>query len=224
MKGKAGNHPSFMIRPEFMRAAVFPWQSGAACWHDPARQPVDQKSGSRMPRLAEARGEPRRIMKAKSVERAYALARERYAELGIDTGQAIRRLARVPLSVHCWQGDDVGGFETAGGTLGDGLAVTGNYPGKARTADQLRADFEKALALVPGTHRFNLHACYAEMGARRVDRDALSAAQFKNWIAWAKARKIALDFNQTYFSHPKVDGGRSEERRVGKECRSRGSA
>ena len=160
-----------------------------------------------MPRLAEARGEPRRIMKAQSVERAYALARERYAELGIDTAQAIRRLARIPLSIHCWQGDDVGGFETAGGTLGDGLAVTGNYPGKARTADQLRADFEKALALVPGTHRFNLHACYAEMGARRVERDALSAAQFKNWIAWAKARKIALDFNQTYFSHPKVDGG-----------------
>ncbi len=159
-----------------------------------------------MPRLAEARPEPQRIMKAKSVERAYALARERYAELGIDTAQAIRRLARIPLSIHCWQGDDVGGFETAGGTLGDGLAVTGNYPGKARTADQLRADFEKVLALVPGTQRFNLHACYAEMGGRRVDR-ALSAAQFKNWIAWAKARRIALDFNQTYFSHPKVDGG-----------------
>ncbi len=145
-----------------------------------------------MPRLAEARPEPQRIMKAKSVERAYALARERYAELGSDTEQSIRRLARIPLSIHCWQGDDVGGFETAGGTLGDGLAVTGNYPGKARTADQLRADFEKVLALVPGTQRFNLHACYAEMGGRRVDRDALSAAQFKNWIAWAKARRIAL--------------------------------
>jgi len=146
-------------------------------------------------------------MNTKTVERCYALARERYAELGVDTEQALRRLVRVAVSVHCWQGDDVGGFESAGGTLGDGLAVTGNYPGKARTADDLRVDFEKALELVPGTHRFNLHASYAEMGGRRVDRDALSASQFRNWIAWAKARRIALDFNPTYFSHPKVDGG-----------------
>lgn len=146
-------------------------------------------------------------MNARTIERSYQLARDRYAELGVDTEQVVKRLARVAVSIHCWQGDDVGGFEKAGGILGDGLAVTGNYPGKARTADQLRADFEKVLALVPGTQRFNLHASYAEMVGGEVDRDALSADQFRNWIAWAKSLKIGLDFNQTYFSHPKVEGG-----------------
>ena len=146
-------------------------------------------------------------MKASAIERTYQLAQARFAELGVDTEAALRRLRRVAVSVHCWQGDDVGGFENAGGTLGDGLAVTGNYPGKARTADQLRADFEKVLSLVPGRHRFNLHASYAEMPGRKVDRDALGPDAFRNWIAWAKAQRIGLDFNQTYFSHPKVDGG-----------------
>jgi L-rhamnose isomerase len=143
----------------------------------------------------------------KNLERAYLLARERFAELGVDTEKALKQLARVSISIHCWQGDDVGGFESAGGTLGDGLAVTGNYPGKARTPDQLRGDFEKVLSLVPGRHRFNLHASYAEMGGKKVDRDELSAAQFQNWIAWARSLNIGLDFNQTYFSHPKVVGG-----------------
>ncbi len=142
-----------------------------------------------------------------SIERAYSLARARYAELGINTDAALRILARTPISIHCWQGDDVGGFENAGGVLGDGLAVTGNYPGKARTADELRADFEKALALIPGRHRFNLHASYAEMKRKRIDRDALSIDQFRNWVAWAKSIRIGLDFNQTYFSHPLVEGG-----------------
>jgi L-rhamnose isomerase len=144
---------------------------------------------------------------ARSLASAYSLARERYATLGVDTDAALRRLARVPISIHCWQGDDVGGFESAGGTLGDGLAVTGNYPGKARTPDELRADFEQALAIVPGRHRFNLHASYAEMGRRRVDRDALGIEQFRGWVAWAKSLGIGLDFNQTYFAHPKVDRG-----------------
>jgi L-rhamnose isomerase len=144
---------------------------------------------------------------AKTVERAYQLAKERYAELGVDTDRVLKKLAGASISIHCWQGDDVGGFENAGGALGDGLAVTGNYPGKARTPEQLRGDFEKVLSLLPGKHRFNLHASYAEMDGKKVDRDALGADQFKNWIAWAKSRKIALDFNQTYFSHPKVDGG-----------------
>ena len=143
----------------------------------------------------------------KSVEKAYQLAKERYAEVGVDTEKALRQLANISVSVHCWQGDDVGGFENAGQALGDGLAVTGNYPGKARTAGELRADFEKAISLVPGRHRFNLHASYAEMKGKRVDRDALTVEQFKDWIAWAKSRKIALDFNQTYFSHHKVDRG-----------------
>ena len=109
--------------------------------------------------------------------------------------------------MHCWQADDVGGFENAGAALGDGLAVTGNYPGKARTADELRADFVKATSLIPGRHRLNLHASYAEMSGKRVDRDALGVEPFRNWIAWAKSLELGLDFNQTYFSHPKVDRG-----------------
>jgi L-rhamnose isomerase len=146
-------------------------------------------------------------MNNRGLERSYQFARERYAELGVDTDKALLALGDIPVSIHCWQGDDVGGFENAGGALGDGLAVTGNYPGKARTPEELRADFEKAISLVPGPHRFNLHACYAEMGGKKVDRDALGPDQFANWIAWARARNIGLDFNQTYFSHPKVQGG-----------------
>jgi L-rhamnose isomerase len=141
------------------------------------------------------------------VDRSYQLARERFAEAGVDADAALRQLARIPVSIHCWQGDDVGGFENSGQAPGGGLAVTGNYPGKARTADELRRDFEKALSVIPGTHRFNLHACYAEMNGRKVDRDALGADQFRNWIAWAKSIKIGMDFNQTYFAHPKMPGG-----------------
>ncbi|MGO8678914.1 MAG: L-rhamnose isomerase [Limisphaerales bacterium] len=147
------------------------------------------------------------MSKTRNIERSYELAKERYAQLGVDSEQALEQLAAIPISVHCWQGDDVGGFENAGQELGGGLAVTGNYPGKARTAHELRADFEKALSLIPGTHRFNLHACYAEMEGRKVDRDALTADQFKNWIAWAKSIRIGMDFNETYFAHPKVAGG-----------------
>jgi L-rhamnose isomerase len=143
----------------------------------------------------------------KQIEQAYRLAKERYAALGVDTDKALKQLDGIPVSIHCWQGDDVGGFENAGQELGGGLAVTGNYPGKARTPAELRADFEEALSVLPGRHRFNLHACYAEMGRRKVDRDELSAAQFKNWIAWAKAIKVGLDFNPTFFAHPKVVGG-----------------
>jgi L-rhamnose isomerase len=142
-----------------------------------------------------------------SVEKAYEIAKERYAALGVNTDQALKKLAGVPISIHCWQADDVGGFENAGLELGGGLAVTGNYPGKARTPAQLRGDFEKATTLVPGRHRLNLHACYAEMDGKKVDRDALSADQFKNWISWAKAKKIGLDFNPTYFAHPKAGDG-----------------
>jgi len=147
------------------------------------------------------------VSTTKSVEKSYQLAKERYAQLGVDAEKALRQLANISISIHCWQGDDVGGFESGGQALGDGLAVTGNYPGKARTAAELRADFEKAISIVPGRHRFNLHSSYAEMKGKRVDRDALSVDQFKDWIAWAKSRKIPLDFNQTYFSHPKVARG-----------------
>ena len=147
------------------------------------------------------------FMKSNSVEKAYQLAKERYAALGVDTERALKAAAKIPVSMHCWQGDDVGGFEHGGGTLGDGLAVTGNYPGKARTPQELRADFDQASALIPGTRRLNLHASYAELDGKKVDRDALGAEQFKGWIAWAKQRGIGLDFNPTYFSHPLVKGG-----------------
>lgn len=143
----------------------------------------------------------------RSIETTYRTVRERYAELGVDTEKVLRQLGRVSISLHCWQGDDVGGFESAGGALGDGLAVTGNYPGKARTPDELRSDFGKAVSLIPGRHRFNAHASYAEMNGKKVDRDELSIDQFKGWVQWAKSLGIGMDFNQTYFSHPMVKGG-----------------
>jgi L-rhamnose isomerase len=143
----------------------------------------------------------------KNVDQAFALAKERYAELGVDVEKALDRLSRIPISLHCWQGDDVGGFENAGEELGAGLAVTGNYPGKARTADELRADLDKALSLIPGTHRLNLHASYAETGGKAVDRDALEPSHFQGWIDWAKSKRMGMDFNPTYFSHPKANDG-----------------
>src|SRR5688572_14965264 len=112
-------------------------------------------------------------MATQSIERAFEHAKERYAELGVNVDGALRRLAGVAISLHCWQGDDVGGFEKFGTALGGGLAATGNYPGKARTPDELRADAEKAFSLIPGRHRFNLHAFYGDFGGRLVDRDQI---------------------------------------------------
>ncbi|QEH38716.1 L-rhamnose isomerase [Aquisphaera giovannonii] len=143
----------------------------------------------------------------KDVDQAFALAKERYAGLGVDVDRAIGRLAKVPISLHCWQGDDVGGFEDSGEDIGGGLAVTGNYPGRARTPDELRADLDLALSLIPGTHRLNLHASYAETGGRPVERDALEPAHFRRWIEWAKAKGMGMDFNPTYFAHPKAADG-----------------
>jgi L-rhamnose isomerase len=144
-------------------------------------------------------------MTRESTDAAYQLARQRYADLGVDTDAALKRLRAVAISLHCWQGDDVGGFEDPDGKLGGGLAATGNYPGKARTPDELRRDAAKALSLIPGTHRFNLHAFYGEFGTRRVDRDAIGPEHFAGWIDWAKGLGIGLDFNPTCFSHPKAD-------------------
>ena len=141
------------------------------------------------------------------IEQAFVLARERYAALGVDVDHALKTLATIPVSLHCWQGDDVGGFENAGGALGNGLAVTGNYPGKARTPEELRADLDLTLSLVPGKHRLNLHAFYGEFGGQKVDRDEIAPEHFKNWIAWAKQNGLGLDFNPTYFSHPKAADG-----------------
>ncbi len=144
---------------------------------------------------------------AAAVEDAFRLAAERYAAIGVDVHAALDRLREVPISLHCWQGDDVGGFENAGDALGGGLAVTGNYPGKARTPDELRADLEQALACIPGRHRLNLHAFYAETGGRRIERDALTAEHFAAWIDWAKDNDLGMDFNPTCFSHPLAADG-----------------
>lgn len=147
------------------------------------------------------------MSKPSTVTPSYNLARERYAEVGVDVERALKTLATIPVSLHCWQGDDVGGFENFGGALGNGLAVTGNYPGKARTPDELRADLDQAFALIPGKHRLNLHAFYGEFGGQKVDRDAIAPEHFRNWIAWAKQHGLGLDFNPTYFSHPKAGDG-----------------
>ncbi len=143
---------------------------------------------------------------SKKVAQTYQLARERYAELGVDTDKAMDRLRKIPISLHCWQGDDVGGFENTGSGLDGGLAVTGNYPGKACTPDELRTDLEKALSLIPGKHRLNLHAIYLDAKAK-VPRNELEPEHFASWVQWAKANGLGMDFNGTYFSHPKADSG-----------------
>jgi len=140
------------------------------------------------------------------IQSAYTLARERYALLGVDTDAALARLAQIPISLHCWQGDDVGGFESPGGELGGGLAATGNYPGKARNAGELRRDLDKAYSLIPGTHRLNLHAIYAEPGGK-VERNALRPEHFAAWVDWARENGHGLDFNPTCFSHPLAASG-----------------
>ncbi len=138
---------------------------------------------------------------------AYKLASARYAELGVDTQVALTELATIPISLHCWQGDDVGGFESERGALSGGIAVTGNYPGKARTADELRADIEQALRLIPGKQRLNLHAFYGEFGGKKVDRNEIQPKHFQEWIGWAKQNQLGMDFNPTCFSHPKAASG-----------------
>lgn len=137
----------------------------------------------------------------------YSFARETYAAQGIDTEAVLQKLPAVPISLHCWQGDDVGGFENAGGLTGGGIQATGNYPGKARTLDELRADLDRALALIPGKHRLNLHASYGDFGGKKVDRNAITTAHFQSWIDWCKERGMGIDFNPTFFSHPLANDG-----------------
>jgi L-rhamnose isomerase len=138
----------------------------------------------------------------------FDLAIKNYADLGIDVDAAFDQLSRMPLSIHCWQADDVGGFETTEANLsGSGLAATGNYPGKARTVEELRQDYEKAFSLIPGTKRANIHAMYGDFSAGRVDRDAISIDQFQGWVDWAKDLGIMLDFNATMFGHSKAASG-----------------
>lgn len=138
---------------------------------------------------------------------AYEAASERYAEMGVNSDQALERLGAIAISVHCWQGDDVRGFEKSTQTLSGGIAVTGNYPGRARTPRELRDDLEMAFKLIPGRHRVNLHACYGEFDGKAVDRDSIEPGHFRNWIDWAKTHHLGLDFNPTFFSHPKAADG-----------------
>lgn len=144
----------------------------------------------------------------KGIEKAYKAARQQYAELGVNTDKAMELLSRIAISLHCWQGDDVGGFERCEGVGSGGILATGAYPGKARTADELRADLKKALGLIPGRHRVNIHAMYAETGAgEKVERNELGPEHFAGWIDWAKENNLGMDFNGTFFSHPKAESG-----------------
>ena len=141
-----------------------------------------------------------------NIQNAYSLAKERYAALDVNTENALARLEKVAVSLHCWQGDDVGGFENPGGDLTGGIAATGNYPGKARTADELRQDLDVVYGLLPGSHRLNLHAIYLEAD-QKVERNAIEPRHFSAWKDWAKTNQHGIDFNPTCFSHPKSADG-----------------
>jgi len=142
------------------------------------------------------------------INKSYELAKDAYAQIGVDTDVVMDRLSKIAVSLHCWQGDDVSGFERADAELGGGgIQATGNYPGKAHTIDQLRTDLDMALSLIPGTHKLNLHACYLDNGGKYVERNEVGIEHFQSWIDWAKAKGMGLDFNPTYFSHPKADDG-----------------
>lgn len=139
----------------------------------------------------------------------YEEAKKRYEALGVDVEGALKKLAATTISIHCWQGDDVTGFENADGALTGGIQATGNYPGKARTPQELMADFDKVLSLTPGAKKINLHACYAIFDGNKVDRDAIEPKHFAPWVAYAKERGIGIDFNPTCFSHPMLKNGLS---------------
>ncbi|MGA1978430.1 MAG: L-rhamnose isomerase [Bacteroidales bacterium] len=140
--------------------------------------------------------------------KAYESAKEQYAQLGVNTDEAIKKLDQIKISLHCWQTDDVGGFETPDAELGGGgIMVTGNYPGKARTIDQVRQDIEKVMSLLPGEQRLNLHAIYGDFKGEKIDRDQIEVKHFQSWIDWAKKLSIGLDFNPTCFSHPFANDG-----------------
>ena len=137
--------------------------------------------------------------------KGFEYAKEQYAAAGVDVEAAMAKADAIPVSMHCWQGDDVIGFDNDGGLTG-GIATTGNYPGRARTAQELRGDIDFVRRLIPGATKLNLHASYAEKHGKKVDRDAYTIDEFRDWLDWAKETKIGLDFNPTFFSHPKMDG------------------
>jgi L-rhamnose isomerase len=148
------------------------------------------------------------MTKKEIIEQSYNIAKQQYAQMGIDTDAVIEKMNEVVISLHCWQTDDVGGFETPDSELsGGGIQVTGNYPGKASSIEQMRADLDKVLALLPGKQRLNLHAIYGEFGGKLVDRNEITVEHFQGWIDWAKERGMGLDFNATCFSHPRAADG-----------------
>jgi len=164
------------------------------------------------------------------VNQAYELAKESYAAFGVDTDSVIKNMEKISISLHCWQGDDVTGFETKEeGLTGGGIMATGNYPGKATNGSELRQDLDMALSMIPGKHRVNLHSMYAETDGKIVDRDELTVEHFSKWISWAKEKGLGLDFNASFFEHPMANTGftlssRDEEIRSfwvrhGKKCR-----
>lgn len=141
-----------------------------------------------------------------NTEKAYQIAKEQYAAIGVDTDAVLKKLSEIKISMHCWQGDDVGGFLFKDIELSGGIQTTGNYPGKAENVEQLRQDIEKALSLIPGKHKLNLHAIYADTD-EKVDLDKLEPKHFAGWVEWAKKNDMGLDFNPTCFSHPMADSG-----------------
>ena len=141
--------------------------------------------------------------KERSILMAYESAKERFAALGVDTERAIETLSGISLSLHCWQADDVVGYENLGGALTGGIQVTGNYSGRARNIEETRADIRKVLSLVGGKHRLSLHAIYGDFQGEKVDRDEIEPRHFESWMSWAKEQGLRLDFNSTSFSHPK---------------------
>jgi L-rhamnose isomerase len=145
------------------------------------------------------------MAKSENIKKAFELAKAQYAELGVDVGQAMKKLEDFQISLHCWQADDVGGFESPEAGLSGGIQATGNYPGKARNIVEHRKDVEKAMDLIPGKQRLNLHAIYGDFKGEKVDRDQIETRHFQSWIDWAKGLDIGLDFNCTIFSHPKAD-------------------
>jgi L-rhamnose isomerase len=144
-------------------------------------------------------------MKEAKILQGYEYAREVYGELGVDVDAAIQKADNIPVSMHCWQGDDLIGFDGIGKLTG-GIAATGSYPGRATTADELRRDIGLALEQIPGKTKLNLHSCYAELEGKKVDRDQYTVEHFSNWLYWAKDKKLGMDFNPTFFSHPRMDG------------------
>jgi L-rhamnose isomerase len=146
------------------------------------------------------------MRKKEDIQKAYKIAKERYAELGVDTAVVLDKMKTTAISMHCWQTDDVTGFENTGGKLSGGIQATGNYPGKATTIEQVRQDVEKSMSLLPGLQRLNLHAIYGDFRSK-TDRDEIGPEHFASWADWAKDIGIGIDFNCTLFSHPKASSG-----------------